>query len=428
MTVPSPLPHAERLHKSLTLFSGTLFFLNIVIGAGLLVLPGLIYHQLGQSSVAAWLICSASVFPLLLVFILLGKDFPSAGGITTYASRAFGPIGLRIAAYLFLGAVLIGMPGTALTGGFYLSLILPTHPHLYAFGLVLIMSLTHLFSGKTITKTLEFIGALLLFILIGLMVLGYISLFLYPPPSPQDISPISHEPVTLLGLLHPYMTIFFAFTGWEVGSTSAEEFKNPARDFPKAMVFSYIIAIFLYSSIAILVSLSHLRQNFNTPFYEILYPILGSYGHIVLSCTATLLIIANLFGGIWAISRLVYSLGKDKIIPSVFGRLSHTIPTHALVFTWAATSTVLVLDGFFNIGLGKIFALAGQNLLLLYALASAALFKLTTQLWQKFLACGVVGMVAILIILSGKSLYFPAILTMAAVGTSLWHFYANSKL
>jgi amino acid efflux transporter len=48
------------LNKSLGVFRGAAILLNIVIGAGLLTLPGLAVRQSGQFAIYAWLICAVA--------------------------------------------------------------------------------------------------------------------------------------------------------------------------------------------------------------------------------------------------------------------------------------------------------------------------------------------------------------------------------
>ena len=120
---------AEDLKRSLGLFQGTALFLSIVIGAGLLTLPGLAVEMSGRHALIAWLVCAVAALPFLAVFIVLGRRYPEAGGISAYASRAFGRFGADMAGLLFLGAVVFGLPSIALAGGHYLAAIsgLPAH-------------------------------------------------------------------------------------------------------------------------------------------------------------------------------------------------------------------------------------------------------------------------------------------------------------
>ena len=79
--------------------------LNIVIGAGLLSLPGLAYQQVGENAIWAWALCALVALPLLFVFIIMGSRFPDAGGVSSFAQMAFGKYVYIASSFIFLGAV-----------------------------------------------------------------------------------------------------------------------------------------------------------------------------------------------------------------------------------------------------------------------------------------------------------------------------------
>ncbi|MCX8501515.1 MAG: APC family permease, partial [Alphaproteobacteria bacterium] len=296
----------SQLNKNLTLWGGTILFLNVVIGAGLLVVPGLAYQQVGNFAILSWLFCSLIAMPLLLVFVILGRNYPDAGGIAHYAKRAFGPWVQKIAAFLLLGAVIFGIPSIAMTAGYYLDSVLPFSVHGYAILLLLAAVAAHGVGGESLGKILGLIGSSVLLILIALLVVGFFGL----GKSSLDhtvANPFDFTGGTLVLSLAPFMMIFFAFTGWEIGAHAAEEFENPRRDFPWAMFLSFIVATVFYLAIALLIQMSDIKSGFAAPFIEVTRPLLGESGQFAVATVAALVIYANLFGVVWGVSRLVYS-------------------------------------------------------------------------------------------------------------------------
>ncbi len=318
----------SELKKTLTLYGGTALFLNIVIGAGLLVLPGLAYQQVGDIALMSWFVCTLFALPLLLVFVVLGKHYPDSGGIAHYAFRAFGGWMQKVSAFLFLGAVVFGLPSIAMTGGYYLNAIFPFSTHFYAVALIVIAALLHGVSGSGVSRVLGWIGSGVIAVLLILLAISIIGLEI------NQNAPIlpkwNFDGISLTVLLTPFMMIFFAFTGWEVGSHAAEEFKNSVRDFPLAMIFSFIIASIFYLTIAWVVQKSAIQTGFESPFIEVTRPVLGNNGKYAVAFVAALLILANLFGGVWGVSRLVYSLGRDKILPEVLAVTQNGTPLRAV--------------------------------------------------------------------------------------------------
>ncbi|UOG91238.1 MAG: amino acid permease [Candidatus Thiothrix sulfatifontis] len=391
-----------ELKKTLGFFSGTALFLNIVIGAGLLILPGIVYQQVGQNAIISWALVSLISVPILIIFTILGVYFPNSGGVAYYAEKAFGNIGRNFATLLLLGAVAFGLPSIALTGAYYLSAILPFQYHFYAALLILLPTLLHLFSGKHISTITTTIGStVIVFIII---------LLFFAIRDAQGIETIKlpHINNNIFDLFSPFMIIFFAFTGWEIGAHSAEEFKNPKRDFPIAMLFSFLITTILYLTVAFLVQQEENITDPLTPFIGILKKALGDKAVLLVSLLATLIVFANLFGAIWGVSRLVYSLSRDKIIPKYFSLTNKQgTPIYAIILTNTALLFVLALDYYNFLSIESMLSIAGQNFLILYGVASCALFFLSKKLLFKIISITVVLIISIIIIFGGVFLLYP---------------------
>jgi amino acid efflux transporter len=391
-----------ELKKTLGFFSGTALFLNIVIGAGLLILPGIVYQQVGQNAIISWALVSLISVPILIIFTILGVYFPNSGGVAYYAEKAFGNIGRNFATLLLLGAVAFGLPSIALTGAYYLSAILPFQYHFYAALLILLPTLLHLFSGKHISTITTTIGStVIVFIII---------LLFFAIRDTQGIETIKlpHINNNIFDLFSPFMIIFFAFTGWEIGAHSAEEFKNPKRDFPIAMLFSFLITTILYLTVAFLVQQEENITDPLTPFIGILKKALGDKAVLLVSLLATLIVFANLFGAIWGVSRLVYSLSRDKIIPKYFSLTNKQgTPIYAIILTNTALLFVLALDYYNLLSIESMLSIAGQNFLILYGVASCTLFFLSKKLLFKIISITVVLIISIIIIFGGVFLLYP---------------------
>lgn len=110
----------DKLKPTLGPVSGTLMMLNIVLGASLFILPGLAAQQTGIASLLFWVLAIGLATPLLIGFWVLAAHQPSAGGVAVLIGEVFGQRFYLIASYLFLGAVMLGLPAVALTAGFAL--------------------------------------------------------------------------------------------------------------------------------------------------------------------------------------------------------------------------------------------------------------------------------------------------------------------
>jgi amino acid transporter len=86
----------------------------------LFILPGLAAQQTGPASIVYWLLAILLSLPLLVIFCLLAAERPSSGGVAHLVGAAFGRRFFVMASYLFLGAVMLGLPAIALSAGYAL--------------------------------------------------------------------------------------------------------------------------------------------------------------------------------------------------------------------------------------------------------------------------------------------------------------------
>ena len=75
--------------------------INLVVGAGIFVLPGVIAAQLGPAAITAYLVCSVAVALIFLCFAEIGSRITRSGGAYAYIEEAFGPFAGFVASMLF---------------------------------------------------------------------------------------------------------------------------------------------------------------------------------------------------------------------------------------------------------------------------------------------------------------------------------------
>ncbi len=403
------------LTKSLGVLRGTALLMNIVVGAGLLTLPGLAVEKAGNQAPAAWALCALAAVPLLLVFIVLGRRYPDAGGIASYARRGFGAIGARTASLLFLGAVVFGLPSIALSGGHYLAAAFGGSPATLALALLLGAVVPHLLPGEGAAKAMAWTASLVLVTVIVFLAVGAVGV----GTTNVGGGVVGGSAFDLVGALAPFTMLFFAFTGWEVGAGIAEDFRDPARDFPRAMALSFGAASALYLAVAYVTARTDLHGHYATPFAEFVRPVLGDRGAVAVALAASLIVFANLSGALWGVSRLVYGLARDGLLPSGLAAMRDGRPLAAVAATVIVLAAVLTASTLGTFGLPGMLALAGQNFLILYGVAAAVLATLARTWVDRALALFVILVVAALLILQGPKLAYPIILFALAAGPDL---------
>jgi amino acid efflux transporter len=401
-----------ELTKSIGPWRGTAMMLNIVLGAGLLTLPGLAVQTAGDAAILVWLVCALAAVPLLVVFAVLGRSFPDAGGLATFARHAFGDAGHVCATFLFLGAVAVGLPAIALTGGHYAAAALGGPSTAYAGLLIVGAMLANLASAETAARVNATLASAIMAILVVIAVAGWIAV--EPGPANVTVVPDQLPGMGTLGLA--IMMVFFAFTGWEVSANLGGEFRNPKRDFPFAICLSFLVAVALYLVLAVVVAAAGEGAAGEAPFAVIFANEYGALGGQAISLASVLLIFANLSAAIWAVSRMVYSAAGEGLLPQDLSRLAKGVPLRAVSATTAVLLAVVLATAAGLLDLSLLLGAAGQNFLLLYAIAAAALIRLARVPGHIWLGWVCVVLVAGLIWFRGLSgLYYPAALVAWAL-------------
>lgn len=400
------------LTKSLGVLRGTGLMLNIVVGAGLLALPGLTVAVAGDQALWAWLVCAIAALPLLLVFVILGGRHPDAGGIAHFVKLAFGEAGYLAASLIFLGAVAFGLPAIALTAGHYIAAITGGSPVAFASGIVILAALCLTTSPDMAARLSTVIASTILFVLLVIIGIGMAGIDW--TIATTHIAPLSD--IRLSVVLAPFMMIFFAFTGWEVAASLSEEFRNPKRDFPRAMMMSFTIATMLYMAMAFLAQTAQEVGSHEAVFVEILGTRFGAAGGVVVAGIATLVIAANLMGAIWAVSRMVFALGRDGHLSVRLKLNAAGTPASSVGLTSLIILLVLASDGMNLLDIEGMLAIAGQNFFILYGLAGIALFRRARHGGDRAVAALAVLVVAGLLVAEGlASLLYPAGLALLGI-------------
>ena len=404
------------LKKSIGLWRGTSMMLNIVLGAGLLTLPGLAAQAAGSAALTIWIACAVATLPLLAVFAILGRSYPDSGGIATFMQRAFGDVGYIVATFLLLGAVSVGLPSIALAGGHYAASAFGGSVYCYASVLILGAMAANLASAEVAGRINTVIASSLVLVLVAMAVVGWVTV----KPTTAVLDGALHPALDLPTFGMAFMMVFFAFTGWEVASTLGGEFRDPVRDLPLAIGLSFVIAVALYLVLAVIVAAAGSEAAVEAPFTAILGRALGAGASQAVACVAVLMIFANLSAAIWAVSRMVYSAAREEILPETLSRLNGGITLNAVVVTVGVLLTVVVLAGFGFAHLSGLLASAGLNLLLLYGGGAAALFILARKPSHRFLAGLAIVLVALLVAGRGAhALQYPGLLLLSGVVVAL---------
>ena len=395
--------------------AATALSVTVVVGAGLLALPGLTHALAGRHGYLPWVAVALLMLPLLAIFAWFGKNHPSAGGVVGYVRASLGQSWAAVAEMIVLGTFTLGIPAIALIGAAYLQQLWPAlAPWQVGVGLMTLAYGAGLL-GIRISGGIQTGMAAL--IVIGLLMIGIGYLASHPaldlPPTPPDFPDMP-------GLAAAVPVVLFAFTGWEMTAFLAEDMKNPRRTLPISIWASFVIVTALYIFIAWVVAVAAVPGSLwrDAPFVALAQGWLGDGGARMVALIATVLVIANVIAAFFSASRAVFSAGRDGLLLRVLGTLDpRGRPFVAMTATYLVFVGIVLATEVTSLSVNTLLQLAGQNFFVLYLFAALGYCRIAERARSRWLGyTAVAAVVGMLPLFSLTGLAYCALL--AAIG--LW--------
>lgn len=297
--------------------------INIIVGAGIFILPAIVAGSMGITSIFAYLTSGLLMILIMLCFADIGSKIPATGGAYAYIEKSFGRFPGYLTTNLFVfgaavtanAAVANGLAGTLA----YFMPVFKTGMVRYTFFFLLFGSLAWvnvrglsqgmlLVNINTIAKLLP-----LLFIILA----GWIWI------EPEHMTYASSPSITTLGEMS--LILIFAFTGAETALNVSGEVRNPKKNIPRAILVSMGIVLVLYILIQVSVQgiLGEEAILFKeAPLAETARRMIGPAGASFVILGAVFAMFGNLSGLVLNMPRLIFAAAQDKVIfPASLGRL-----------------------------------------------------------------------------------------------------------
>ena len=275
-----------RLKKSLTALDLTVFGIGVVIGAGIFTLTGRAAHEVaGPAIVLSFAVAAIACALAALCYAEFASTVPVSGSAYTFSYSSLGElfawiIGWDLILEMFLGASVVAQGWSAYLGTLLDQLGMPIPPEigyggtvdLMAILLVLVLGGLMTFGIKESLRVNMVLVAVKLFIVLFVIVAGILfvnpanwSPFI-PAPAPTDAPTGLSQPLLQFfsgieptafgvgGIFAGAALVFFAYIGFDVVATTAEETRNPQRDLPIGIIASLVICTLLYCAVAFVVT------------------------------------------------------------------------------------------------------------------------------------------------------------------------------
>ena len=347
---------------------------NYTIGAGIFVLPAVVAGRVGAAAWVVYIICALAMAAIVLCFADAGSRVSMSGGTYAYAGLAFGPfIGFIVAISLWFGSAVLASAAVSNVFVDTLAKLVPAFadPVWRAVTLVLLYATftavnirgVRLGSGVVQTVTAAKLTPLLILIGIGLF-------FVRPENLAWPGMPSSGE------LARTSVILLFAFLGVEAALTPSGEVKNPAKTVPKAIFVSLALVTLIYLALQFVaqgILGSELAENATSPLAATAGRILGRTGEILVLVATAISTLGYVAGDMLAAPRTVYALGRDRLLPSVFGSVHERFKTpHVAIVLHAVMCFGFAVTGSFT----ALIVLATLAALIVYLICCLATIQL----------------------------------------------------
>lgn len=360
------------LNKEINLPRGVALAVGMVLGSGMLGLPGIVVAAVGsRMAIASWLAVILAMVPMVAIFSRLGSRYTTAAGLTEYARIAFGPWAADATSVLLWGTYAIGIPALAWVGGAYVCSLFDIAQ--YPWGLVcalmiLLASTIVNLLGTRLTALINTISLWMIAALICILVGTHLDLLVLGIRELPSIT----TGFDLSGLISGAGLIVWAFLGWENMSFSAEEFRNPKRNIPMTYWISFAVVSALYLALAFVVNGAEIAGTHITGASG-LTSLLPDDWKAVITVLIVIAILANANSWVLGASRLTFSAGRNGLLPDIFTKTNRNgVPVNALIAMQAIYTGVIVIAGLLHLKADNLVGIVSQDFIVLYVVSIIA--------------------------------------------------------
>jgi basic amino acid/polyamine antiporter, APA family len=365
----------HQLRKELGPIQLTVFGVGVIIGTGIFVLTGEAAGEKAGPAVALSFVFSGFACALAaLCYAEFASTVPVAGSAYTFSYASLGELVAWIIGWDLILELALGASPVAVGWSTYFADVMGeagiTIPgfaygeghNLVAAAIVLILTAV-ICIGIKVSSQVNFVfvaiklAIVLLVIVAGLFFIrsGNYSPFIPPsgsqgagggaatPSLLQDLG-LSPGAFGISGIFTGAALVFFAYIGFDIVATAAEETKNPQRDMPIGILASLGICTFLYVAVSLVVTgmVKYDEIKVDAPLAEAF----RSVGHpgfaTVISIGALIGLTTVMMILMLGQSRVFFAMSRDRLLPASFAKVSPRFgtPLRTTILTGVAVALI----------------------------------------------------------------------------------------
>jgi len=325
----------ETLKRALSFKDIVILGVAIIIGAGIYSIigkaAGIAGHSVWVSVVFAGIVTCFTGLSFAEMTGIYPKTYGYFKLIKTALESMGGKVWGFVVEWILVLACIFSIATISIAFGGYFSAFVSVDKTLAAILIIIFSAFVSYIGVK------ESVGITMIFSLVeilGLIAVIILGIF-FLKPNIQVLLKVSFD----YNVFYAASLIFFAFTGFELIPAQAEETEKAEKFIPKAIVTSILICTLIYTlvSIAVINLIEpNLLASSEAPLVDAISNKFGSnFGWFLWVC-AIISIISTVLGVVITSSRLVYGLGKERLFPKFFSKVSKRFKTPSFAIIMVA--------------------------------------------------------------------------------------------
>lgn len=341
-----PSSEVEHLERKMEARHIQMISLGGVIGTGLFLSSGYTINQAGPvGTIIAYAVGAVLVYAVMLCLGELSVAMPYTGSFHVYARELIGPAtGFTVALlYWLTWTIALGSEFTA--AGIIMKEWFPHVPTWYwSLALIILILLSNIFTVRIFAESEFWFAAVKVLAIVAFIVLGALAIVGLIPvqgythaPGLTNLTKDGLFPTGIGGVFTTMLTVNFAFSGTELIGITAGEAKDPEKTLPKAIhTILWRLALFFIGSMVVMAALIPYKQAGVTqsPFVHVFQMMGIPYAADIMNFVVLTAIISAANSGLYASTRMLWSLGNEGTIPRIFAATNaHGTPVLAVIFS-----------------------------------------------------------------------------------------------
>lgn len=372
--------------KTLGAFDLLTLGIGAVIGTGIFILPGTVAAKNSGPAVTISFLIAAIVCGLCsLCYAELSSTIPVAGSAYSYGNILYGEVIGWILGWALILEYMLSVAAVSSGWAAYFNSLInsiglhiphslegaynPANRTYFNLWAVISVLLVTILLSRGMKSSMKFNNAAVIIKIAIIFIFITVGLFFIKPKNYTPFMPYHAN-----GVFYGATTVFFAFLGFDVVSSSAAEVKNPKKNMPIGIIGTLIVAAMLYIGVSIVLTgmVNYKELDVANPVAFALKAVHQGWLADLLSIGALLGMSTMMLSMIYSSSRLIYSIGRDGLLPKFLGKIDNSgLPKNSL---WIVTIIIALMGGLFS--LDELTNLVSIGTLLAFTFVSFGVIKL----------------------------------------------------